>query len=119
MIETKELETSEARDVLKRIVIDILRELSEEIQPPDSIALLLYQLVGDFRDFKRDNIERFDKVETKLDKVETRLDSFEASANKRFDKIESEIAEIKETMVTREILKDAIGKIGITVREII
>ncbi|MBF0554460.1 MAG: hypothetical protein HQK96_07905 [Nitrospirae bacterium] len=119
------------KDEIRKIVVEVLHDLMDESQPPDRMVLFLYQLVGDFKEFKIQANAKFDSIEQELKSVKDELleevgkcltkDDFDKEIKKyltkdHFDK------EMKKYLTKDDFDKrmlDYIIKIGVGVRDAI
>lgn len=64
--------TPEIKQIIRTEVLGIMREMISD--SPDQMAILLNEHIKDVAVFRRETLERFDRMESHLDEMTTKID---------------------------------------------
>ena len=127
MVTADELRSPEILELLKKLVLEILLEVAESSKPDDKQALILYQLTGDFREFRNYATKQIEKINEHLEKIETTLKDGNFSKNVLINlatkddiknmatkddsqKLEIRVSNIEKNMATKDDIKNMATK---------
>jgi hypothetical protein len=133
MIDIQDLEKKEIKTALKKLMLETFLEITEETTPPDKSTLFLYQLIGDFREFRAAVERRLGTLESdvtvlksdvmvlKADVAELKTDfrEFKAAAERKLAIIEGRLDEMVTKSEFKAGLKELVVSIGVSMRNII
>ncbi|MEO5357684.1 MAG: hypothetical protein H7844_10350 [Nitrospirae bacterium YQR-1] len=68
--------------LLKKVVIEVMLDVADTSKPDDKQAIILYQLVGDFREFRSYAAKKIEEINGYIEKIEINLKASNISHEK-------------------------------------